>query len=38
MRFVHNKGNPEKEIPEMSNNAKIILAGFDPKTSFRKSK
>lgn len=37
-RFLQNRANPAKPIPEMDNNTKIELAGFDKKTSFRKTK
>lgn len=37
-RFLQNHANPAKPIPEMDNNTKIELAGFDKKTSFRKTK
>lgn len=37
-KYLSNIAKPEKPIPEMSNEDKIILAGFDKKTSFRKEK
>ena len=37
-KYVYNTARPEKPIPEMSNDVKIELAGFDKKHSFRKSK
>ncbi len=37
-RYVYNQTNPEKPIPEMSNDLKIHQAGFDLKKSFRREK
>lgn len=36
--WIHNQASPEKPIPEISNEDKIVLAGFNTKTSFRKDK
>lgn len=36
--FVNNMTHPTKPIPEMDNETKIVLAGFNTKTSFRKKK
>lgn len=37
-KFMCNRENPTKPVPEMSNDIKIEQHGFDLKTSFRKSK
>lgn len=37
-RYLCNQKNPERPIPEMSNDIKVEQAGFDLKTSFRKEK
>jgi len=36
--YLCNQARPERPIPEMSNDIKVSLAGFDVKKSFRKEK